>query len=169
MNHKQKIFCEYFVKDGNATEAAKKAGYSTQTAAAQASRLLTNVNVRKYIKELSERDTSKRIMQADEVKAYLSSVIQDAKTKTADKIKAGTVLLRTSGEMQKEKEEAKEEAKALKEGLPISDEETIVFLPKIDGDETELIQAAQTKDGTIHIFADADNSGVYIYQPYMNT
>lgn len=47
----QKMFALEYIKDWNATRAAKEAGYSENTATEQASRLLTNVKIQAFIKE----------------------------------------------------------------------------------------------------------------------
>ena len=46
---KQQLFCDEYLIDLNATQAAIRAGYSEKTAMEQASRLLRNVKVQKYI------------------------------------------------------------------------------------------------------------------------
>lgn len=46
---KQKRFCEEYLIDLNATQAAIRAGYSPKTAEQTASRLLRNVKVQEYI------------------------------------------------------------------------------------------------------------------------
>lgn len=51
LTDQQETFVEHYLQSWNATEAAKKAGYSPDTARSQASRLLTNVNVKKAIAE----------------------------------------------------------------------------------------------------------------------
>lgn len=56
-NAKRERFCREFVLDHNGTQAAIRAGYSKQTAAAQASRLLTDVNVQLRVKELDQKVT----------------------------------------------------------------------------------------------------------------
>ena len=48
---KQQRFCDEYLIDLNATQAAIRAGYSEKTAAAQSARLLTNVNVQKYLQK----------------------------------------------------------------------------------------------------------------------
>lgn len=57
LTDKQKRFCEEYLIDLNATQAAIRAGYSPKTAEQTASRLLRNVKVQEYIakrqKELS--------------------------------------------------------------------------------------------------------------------
>lgn len=52
LNEKQKIFCEQYMIDLNATQAALRAGYSEKTAHSQGSRLLKHVEVRTRIDEL---------------------------------------------------------------------------------------------------------------------
>jgi phage terminase small subunit len=52
LNPKQKRFCEEYVIDLNATRAAIKAGYSESTAYSIGSRLLKNVEVQKYVKQI---------------------------------------------------------------------------------------------------------------------
>ena len=51
---KQRKFADNYIKNGNATEAYVNAGYkvrSNKTARANASRLLTNANVKAYIEK----------------------------------------------------------------------------------------------------------------------
>lgn len=54
LTEKQKRFCEEYLTDLNAAQAAIRSGYSEDTAKEQASRLLTNVNVQAYVAELQE-------------------------------------------------------------------------------------------------------------------
>lgn len=51
---KQQRFINEYLVDLNATQAAIRAGYSERTASAQASRLLTNVNILARIEELKK-------------------------------------------------------------------------------------------------------------------
>jgi len=56
LNEKQKTFCEEYLLDLNATQAAKRAGYSEDTAYSQGQRLLKHVEIRAYIqKSMRER------------------------------------------------------------------------------------------------------------------
>lgn len=55
MTATQKLFCMEYVRNKfNATQAALVAGYSEKTAASQASRMLTNVNIQEYIEALKK-------------------------------------------------------------------------------------------------------------------
>ncbi len=49
LNPRQDQFVDEYLLDGNGTQAAIKAGYSSDTAAQQASRLLRNVKVQQAI------------------------------------------------------------------------------------------------------------------------
>lgn len=48
---RQKRFCDEYLIDLNATQAAIRAGYSQRTAMEQGSRLLTNLNINSYIQK----------------------------------------------------------------------------------------------------------------------
>ena len=84
----QKAFADYYLELGNATEAAKKAGYSEKTAAATASRLLTNVNVSAYITERMNKQDAERVASADEVLQFYTDVMR-GKVKDAFGLEAG--------------------------------------------------------------------------------
>ena len=58
----ERFVVEYLKTPENATDAAIRAGYSPKTATAQASRLLTNVNVRKAIDE-AQNETRERVKE----------------------------------------------------------------------------------------------------------
>lgn len=51
LNPQQEAFVEFYLQSWNASEAARKAGYSPQSAREIGSRLLTNVNIKAAIKE----------------------------------------------------------------------------------------------------------------------
>lgn len=55
LTERQKRFCQEYVKDLNGAQAAIRAGYSKRTAKEQAVRLLTNINLQKYIYHLMKK------------------------------------------------------------------------------------------------------------------
>lgn len=73
---KKKRFCDEYLIDTNATNAAKRAGYSEKTAYSQGQRLLKDVDVAAYIKERTDEISSKTIADATEVMQYLTSVLR---------------------------------------------------------------------------------------------
>jgi len=60
LTDQQELFCKEYIIDLNATQAAKRAGYSEKTAQEQGSRLLSNVMVQERITELKS-DREKRL------------------------------------------------------------------------------------------------------------
>ena len=76
LTEKQKKFCDEYLVDMNATQAAIRAGYSERTAKAQGSRLLTNVDVKAYLEMMIEEVHTEKIADAEEVMKYLTSVLR---------------------------------------------------------------------------------------------
>ena len=73
---KQKRFCQEYLIDLNATQAAIRAGYSEKSAYSVGQRILKNVEVKKYIVEQMERLKNEKISSAQEVLEYLTSVMR---------------------------------------------------------------------------------------------
>lgn len=83
MTKKQKIFADEYLIDLNATRAYKVAYPSVkkdEVARANASRLLTNANVKKYISEQMEKIHNEKTADAQEVIEYLTSVLRGEST-----------------------------------------------------------------------------------------
>lgn len=79
MTEKQKIFADEYLIDLNATRAyrmAYPAVKKDETARANASRLLTNANVKKYVEERLEEIHNQKTADAREVMEYLTSVMR---------------------------------------------------------------------------------------------
>lgn len=76
LNAKQEIFIKEYLVDLNATQAAIRSGYSEKTAAAQASRLLKDVNIRARIDELQGIRAEKLELDAQWVLDKLVKVTQ---------------------------------------------------------------------------------------------
>lgn len=94
---KQKRFCEEYVISGNATEAAKRAGYSDKTARSQGQRMLTFVDIQKYIEELTAKQKSKRIATGEEVLEFFAAVMRDKGEATKNRLKAAENLAKRYG------------------------------------------------------------------------
>ena len=78
LNAKQARFCEEYVVDLNATQAAIRAGYSRETARFQASDLLTKPNVVAYVEELqSDRSEETGITAAWVLKRLAEEAFAD--------------------------------------------------------------------------------------------
>ena len=74
LNEKQKQFCNEYLIDFNGTQAAIRAGYSEKTANRIASRLLSNVDIQAYLKELIENRNERTKITQDEVIAKIVKV-----------------------------------------------------------------------------------------------
>ncbi|MGV2875335.1 terminase small subunit [Macrococcus capreoli] len=80
LNDKQLRFAQEYIKTLNATESAKRAGYSPQTAYSTGHRMLKNVEVKKYIQNMKDKILDENILSAKEVLAGLTE-IASGKTK----------------------------------------------------------------------------------------
>lgn len=76
MNAKQKRFCDEYLVDLNATQAAIRAGYKEKTAYSMGQRLLKNVEIKHYIDSVIEELHSQRTADAQEVIEYLTAVMR---------------------------------------------------------------------------------------------
>lgn len=64
---KQERFAQEYVVDLNATQAAIRAGYSEDTARAQASRLLLNVDIQAHVEKARKEQTQRTGVDADTI------------------------------------------------------------------------------------------------------
>lgn len=98
INERQKKFAEFYAQSGNIVQSAIKAGYSENYANKLAHKLLDNIGVAEYIKELSEKAQDERIMTAKERQALLSDIAKDNENAPSDRIKAVDTLNKMTGE-----------------------------------------------------------------------
>ena len=80
MNDRQKAFAEYYIGCGNATEAAKKAGYSKKTAYSIGNENLKKPELKTYIEQQLERIHNEKTADAQEVLEYLTAVMRGEHT-----------------------------------------------------------------------------------------
>lgn len=76
MSQKMKLFCEEFVADTNATQAAIRAGYAEKSAKVTAHKLLKKEEIKQYINSLMEERQKHTIAKAEEVLEFLTSVMR---------------------------------------------------------------------------------------------
>lgn len=76
MTDKQKIFCDEYLIDLNATQAAIRAGYSKRTANRIGTENLSKPVIKEYIDARMAEKQSKLIADQDEVLKYLTSVLR---------------------------------------------------------------------------------------------
>lgn len=80
MNVKQRKFCEEYLIDCNATQAAIRAGYSPKTAYSIGNENLNKPELKAYIDKQLERMHNEKTADAKEVLEYLTSVMRGEKT-----------------------------------------------------------------------------------------
>lgn len=80
MTDKQKRFCDEYLIDCNATQAAIRAGYSPKTAYSIGEENLKKPELKTYIDERLEQLHSEKIADAQEVLEYLTSVMRGEHT-----------------------------------------------------------------------------------------
>ncbi|SFB90489.1 phage terminase small subunit [Alkalibacterium subtropicum] len=73
---KQQRFADEYIISGNATEAAKKAGYSKKTARFIGNENLTKPNIKTYIDDRLKELEDKQIAKQDEIMKYLTSIMR---------------------------------------------------------------------------------------------
>ena len=86
---RQELFCLEYIKDGNATQAAIRAGYKPKYAGTNADKLLKNTNIRARIDELMAEVQQEKIADAEEVLRYLTSVTRGEAT---EEVAVGTPI-----------------------------------------------------------------------------
>lgn len=100
MTPKQQAFVDYYAASGNATEAAKKAGYAAKFARENVSKLLQNTTIQKALAERNKEVSQSRIATIKERQEFWTSVLRgefdDAEMK--DRLKASELLGKCQGD-----------------------------------------------------------------------
>ena len=79
MTDKQRRFCDEYLIDLNATQAAIRAGYSKKTAKQIGQENLTKPDISEYIKSRMDEKEKALIAESDEVMKYLTAVMRREK------------------------------------------------------------------------------------------
>ena len=80
MTERQKRFCDEYLISGNASDAARKAGYSKRTAGRIGGENLQKLEIKQYLQERMEQMESEKIADAEEVLKYLTAVMRGEET-----------------------------------------------------------------------------------------
>ncbi len=98
---KQKAFADYYLECGNATEAAKKAGYNEKSAYSTGNENLKKPVISDYISERMAKIDEARVASADEVLKFYTSVMRGEvkdqfglEASLADRLNAGKELMK---------------------------------------------------------------------------
>lgn len=82
MTKKQQRFCDEYLIDLNATQAAIRAGYSVKTANEQGSQNLAKLSIQKYIEKCLAEKQNNLIAKQDEVLQTLTRVLRREESET---------------------------------------------------------------------------------------
>ena len=110
MTAKQRRFCEEYLIDLNATQAAIRAGYSKKTACSIGNENLMKPEIKRYIDERMAEKDKELIADQDEVLKYLTSVLRG-------KSRSSVVVVESTGDFcseAREMEKAPDEKERLK-------------------------------------------------------
>lgn len=89
---KQRLFADEYIKSGNATQSAIKAGYSSKTVRSIGQENLTKPDIKAYIDAKMAEIESHKIADAKEVLQYLTRVLRgEEKEEIPDNVNGGTI------------------------------------------------------------------------------
>ena len=98
---KQKKFCEYYIQSGNASEAARKAGYKEKNAPFMGAENLKKPQIKSYINERVGKQDKELVADANEVLRFYSAVMRGEvkdqfglDASLTDRLKAGDALMK---------------------------------------------------------------------------
>lgn len=101
---RQQRFCDEYLIDLNATQAAIRAGYSEKTAKQIGQQNLTKLDLKNYIKEQMDKKEKELIADSDEVMRYLTSVLRgksEAHVLARDEIGADKIIAKPPDEKER--------------------------------------------------------------------
>lgn len=89
---KQQLFADEYIKSGNATQSAIKAGYNVRSAKVIGAQNLSKLNVKAYIDAKMAEIESHKIADAKEVLQYLTRVLRgEEQEEIPDNVNGGTI------------------------------------------------------------------------------
>ena len=113
LTERQARFVDYYIQTGNASEAARRAGYSVKTAYSIGEENLRKPEIRRALERRLKELESQRIAETKEVLEHLTSVLRGELTeeivtpsgkkistaiRETDKLRAAEMLLKVAGE-----------------------------------------------------------------------
>ena len=142
MTDKQKIFCDEYLVDLNATQAAIRAGYSKKTANRIGTENLSKPVIKEYIAARMAEKQAKLIADQDEVLRYLTSVLRgeaQSEVVVVEGTGNGASEARTMQKAPDEKERLKaaellgKRYSLFKENMDVKHTATVMIVDDLDG------------------------------------
>ena len=120
MTDRQKLFCELYAENPDATAAALASGYSKKSARSIGAENLTKPDILSYIRELQQPGYNARIAAIDEIQEFWTRVMRDEDLPLRDRLKSTELLGKSLG--------AFFHIRATEEVLQVEDDgDTVVF------------------------------------------
>ena len=98
MTNRQALFVREYQACLNATEAAKRAGFSSKTAYSQGQRLLKNAEIQNAITEAMNERTNNLVADRRERQEFLTAIMRDIELKPCDRLRACELLSKIEGD-----------------------------------------------------------------------
>jgi len=108
LTDKQQKFCDEYLVDLNAKQAAIRVGYSEKTASEQSSRLLSNVKIQNYIQNKQKKTSDKLEINKELILQMVFDIAKSKGERTNDRLKAIEIVNKMLGLNEAEKHEVKE-------------------------------------------------------------
>lgn len=149
---KQKAFAEYYIETGNATEAARKAGYKGKNLNRIASENLSKLDIKSYIDEKMKELESKRIAKAEEVLEYLTRVLRGEETEQV-------VVVENTGDFMSEARLVDKElsAKDKIKAAELLGKRYRLFVDKVEKDSNVNVNSTTKLDSILNQLKDDDD------------
>ncbi|HAT4125218.1 terminase small subunit [Clostridium perfringens] len=149
---KQKAFTEYYIETGNATEAARKAGYKGKNLNRIASENLSKLDIKNYIDEKMKELENKRIAKAEEVLEYLTRVLRGEETEQV-------VVTENIGDFMSEAKVVDKEisAKDKIKAAELLGKRYRLFVDKVEKDSNINVNSTTKLDSILNQLKDDDN------------
>lgn len=97
MTERQRKFCDSYIICGNATQAAKEAGYSPKTAYSSGQRLLKNAEINDFLKSYWKSEAKSLVASVEEIALFWTATMTDENEKITARLKASEDLARLRG------------------------------------------------------------------------
>ena len=108
LSDKQRQFCNEYLADMNATQAAVRAGYSEKTARQQAQRMLTKVDIQERIQQLQAERSERCKITADEVVERLRSITEMWESNPSAAVRALELLGKHLGIFERDNQQSRD-------------------------------------------------------------
>lgn len=155
INIRQKAFVDEWLKCGNATEAAIKAGYSKKYAGTNADKLLKNTKIATYITERQKQIEDSRIADVAEVMQFFTRIMRGEEKdafgldiSASDRMTAGKEILKRNIDNKKLEIELLKLESQVKDSQPEEEAEDN-FMDALNGTAAEVWEESEVEeDGT---------------------